>query len=48
MTVSSIRENIKKIFDHEKLGIKGFNTAVNILTSILNKKKYGLSIPWKI
>ncbi len=37
----NIRENIKKIFDYEGLGIKGFNTAVNVLTSILNEKNMG-------
>ncbi len=37
----SIRENIKKIIDRENIRNKGFNKAVNALTSILNESKMG-------
>jgi hypothetical protein len=37
----NIRENIKKIIDAENIRNRGFNTAVNSLTSILDTSKMG-------
>jgi len=37
----NIRENIKKIVDNENIRNRGFNTAVNNLTSILDTSKMG-------
>ncbi len=37
----NIRENIKKIIDMENIRNRGFNTAVNSLTSILDTSKMG-------
>ncbi len=37
----NIRENIKKIIDNENIRNRGFNTAVNNLTSILDTSKMG-------
>ncbi len=37
----NIRENIKKILDSENVKNRGFNTAVNTLTSILDSSKMG-------
>lgn len=37
----NVRENIKKVFDEEGIRIRGFNTAINNLTSILDTSKLG-------
>lgn len=37
----NIRENIKKIIDKENIRNRGFNTAVNAITSILDTSKMG-------
>jgi len=37
----NIRENIKKIIDNENIRNRGFNTAVNSITSILDNSKMG-------
>jgi hypothetical protein len=37
----NIRETIKKIFDIENIRNRGYNTAVNVLTSILDTSKLG-------
>ncbi|MDH5680770.1 MAG: cytoplasmic filament protein CfpA [Spirochaetota bacterium] len=37
----SIRENIQKVIDNENIRNKGFNTAVNSLTAILDRSKLG-------
>jgi hypothetical protein len=37
----NVRENIKKIIDNENIRNRGFNTAVNNLTSILDTSKMG-------
>jgi len=37
----NIRENIKKIIDNENIRNRGFNTAVNTITSILDNSKMG-------
>lgn len=37
----NIRENIKKVIDTENIRNRGFNTAVNSLTSILDNSKLG-------
>ncbi len=37
----NIRENIKKIIDQENIRNRGFNTAINSLTSILDTSKMG-------
>ncbi len=37
----NIRENIKKIIDKENIRNRGFNTAVNAITSILDASKMG-------
>ena len=37
----NIRENIKKIVDNENIRNRGFNTAVNTITSILDNSKMG-------
>ena len=37
----NIRENIKKIIDNENIRNRGFNTAVNSITSILDTSKMG-------
>lgn len=37
----NIRENIKKIIDEENLRNRGFNTAVNTITTILDTSKMG-------
>ncbi|MBI4081362.1 MAG: cytochrome C oxidase subunit II [Candidatus Lambdaproteobacteria bacterium] len=37
----NIRENIKKIIDNENIRNRGFNTAVNNITSILDTSKMG-------
>lgn len=37
----NIRENIKKIIDNENIRNRGFNVAVNTITSILDKSKMG-------
>jgi hypothetical protein len=37
----NIRENLKKIIDMENIRNRGFNTAVNSLTSILDTSKMG-------
>ena len=37
----NVRENIKKIIDDENIRNRGFNTAINSLTSILDSSKMG-------
>ena len=37
----NVRENIKKVFDGVEIRIRGFNTAINTLTSILDTSKLG-------
>jgi hypothetical protein len=37
----NIRENIKKIMDMENIRSRGFNTAVNLITSILDNARLG-------
>ena len=37
----NVRENVKKVFDDAKIRIRGFNTAINNLTSILDTSKLG-------
>jgi len=37
----NIRENIKKIIDNENIRNRGFNTAINSITSILDTSKMG-------
>ena len=37
----NIRENIKKIIDNENIRNRGFNTAVNTITSILDNSRMG-------
>jgi hypothetical protein len=39
--VLSIRENIRKIIDNENIRNRGFNTAVNTITAILDTSKMG-------
>ncbi len=40
----NVRENIKKIIDNENIRNRGFNTAINALTSILDTSKLGYQV----
>lgn len=40
----NIRENIKRIIDSENIRNRGFNTAINALTSILDTSKLGYQV----
>ena len=37
----NVRENLKKILDNENIRNRGFNTAINSITSILDTSKMG-------
>ncbi len=43
----NIRENIKRIVDDENIRNRGFNTAVNNLTSILDTFNFGNLLIWE-
>ncbi len=40
----NLRENIKRIIDNENIRNRGFNTAINALTSILDTSKLGYQV----